>query len=373
MSCKNKIIEKFAYNVKEFPYDFPDELIKAMKLISSDIRNLNVMGSFRIKSLIFSGDVDCMEIVKYENQAQALKKIVYNMLSSPEYGKNLIIGDIKCGDNKYKKLLEYIGTLENGTIKNYNPESIRLTIKNIHIPELSNLPDKITIEEWVKLKKFVSSFIAIRWKPEDIIKGYVNYNGENVDLSLSVYNSTTTKIDIYYNLYGKYTEMTNIFFDDFKPKEYFIKEIKTTLIMNYINGNILKSIKQIFSISRLVNDCNVIGIIAPFLVSPTTSLNSCISDLNVLVDMIDFGTNIYYIREKINTHLGTIILKLSTYYLDDIPTEIFDEINNLRDNFDNNEFKNIIEKINKFIKNIVEKNSIDFFNENKILKKKYLL
>ena len=372
MSCKNKNVEKFAYNLREFPYDFPDELIKIMKLVSSNIMNLKLMGSFSMKSLIFSGDVDCMEIIKYENQADGLRKIVYNILSNEGYGTNLFIGDIKCGDNKYKPLLKYIGTLENGVIKNYNPEGIRLTIINTHIPELSNLPNKISIDEWLKLNKFIKSFVAIRWKPEDIIKGYVNYNGENVDLSMAVYNSTTTKIDVYYNLYGKYTEITNIFFDDFKPKEFFVKEIETAVSTNYRNGNILKSIKQMFGLSRINNDCKNIEIIAPFLVSPTTSLNSCISDLSVLVDMIDFGANLYRIREKINNHIGIVILKLSTYYLDDIPTEIFDEIKGLENNFNYDKIKNNIEKINNFIKKIVDKKIIDFLKLNNSLKKKYL-
>ena len=373
MSCKNKQVQKFAYSIKEFPFQFPDELVNVMNLISYDIKNLGVMGSFRIKSLIFSGDVDCAEIIKYENQAEALQKIVKKLMEYEKYGSDLIIGDIKCGNNKYKSLLKYIGNIKNGKIIGYNPESIRLTIQYLHIPELSNLPSEkeITLEKWSKLNTFINSFIAIRWKPDEILSGSKMYNNENIDLEMCVFNSTTTKIDIYYNLYGKYTEITNIFFNENQPKEFFVEKIKTSVIMNVYADKILKAVKQSFSIARIINDCKFIEQVEDLLVSPINSLNSCKTDLSVLIDMIKFNFNIYFNRMKVKQHIGTIILKMSSYYLDDIDEDIFNEVHSLVDLYDEDKFINKIENINKYLEKIVNKKTLDFLKSNKIILNKF--
>jgi len=42
----NKQIEKFAYNIREFPAEYPEEIINALSLIGYDINNIRVMGSF---------------------------------------------------------------------------------------------------------------------------------------------------------------------------------------------------------------------------------------------------------------------------------------------------------------------------------------
>jgi hypothetical protein len=375
MSCKNKLIEKFAYSVKEIPYNYPDEILKIMDLISFDMNNFKIMGSARLKSLIFSGDIDGLEIIKYENQAQALQTIIKKIMNYEGYGKDLIIGDIKCGNNKYRDLLKYIGKIKNGKIYNYSPESIRLTIINTHIPELSNLPTKenITLKEWTGLYKFISSFIALRWTPNDILKGRTLINNEFVDLQLAVFNSNTTKIDIYYNYFGKYTEFTNIIFDESPTKDFFIENIKNTILINYEQQNYLKTIKQCFSIARLNNDCKFIESVMNLLVSPINSLNSCKTDLTVLSDMVKFGADMYFLRDKIKAHIGTIILKLSSFYLEDIDPNIFNEINNLINIQNLTEFNNNIEFINKYIENIVQKLTLKYIQNNKININNYFL
>lgn len=373
MSCKNKLVENFAYNVKEISFNYPDEILKIMELISFNMNNFKIMGSARLKSLIFSGDIDGLEIIKYENQAQAIQTIIKKIVNYEGYGKDIIIGDIKCGNNKYKDLLKYIGKVKNGKIYNYSPESIRLTIINIHIPELSNLPTKenITLKQWSDLYKFISSFIAIRWTPNDILKGRTLINNEFVDLQLCVFNSNTTKIDIYYNYFGKYTEFTNIIFDETPSKEFFLENIKNTVLINYEQQNLLKTVKQCFSIARLNNDCNFIESIMNLLVSPINSLNSCKTDLIVLLDMIKYGANVYFIKDKIKTHLGTIILKLSSFYLEEINPDIFNEINNLINVKSQEEFKNNIENINKYLEKIINKLTLNYIENNKINIKKY--
>ncbi len=363
----DKQLNTFVFNVKEFPIDYPNELINAFYLISNNINDFNIMGSFKQKSLIYSADVDGIEIIPNDKQAKALQNIVMKIRSEPDYGTKIIIADIKCGQNKHFNLMKYIGTLDNGKIKGYSVDNIEKELINEYVPELTNLPKNPTVEQWLKIRKFISSFIAIRWTPDEILRGYK----ENIDLNFVALNSNTTKIDIIYNYYGKYTEISNIIYPEKPNTEFFIKQIKINMLYNLYDDNTLKALKNAYSIARIKNDCELLKKLNPILISPVNSLNSCKSDLTVISDAVDFGLNLYYNRELIKSHIGTIILKLATYYYDDLPSEIFNEINSLIDLFDVEKFKEKIEYINDIIKNIVNKNTLDYIKKNNINIKKY--
>jgi hypothetical protein len=367
----DKEINEFTFTVKQFPDEFPFELLTALHLICDNINNFNIMGSFKQKSLIFSADIDGIEIIPHENQAKALKNIVNKIISSPDYGKKILIADIKCGQNKHRSLMKYIGELKNGKIEGYSLESIKLHLINEYVPELTNLPLHPTVEEWLKIRKFVSSFIALRWKPDDILRGWLKDGKEVVDLDIASLTSQGTKIDMIYNYYGKYTEISNIIYAEKQSTSFFIKQIKINMLYNLYDNNILKAMKNAYSIARINEDCDMLKKIGPLLITPINSLSSCKSDLTVISDANKFGLDIYYNRDLINTHIGTIILKLATYYYNDLPEFMFSEINSLRDLYDANKFNEKIDDINKIIKDIVNKNTLDYMKKNNINVKKY--
>jgi hypothetical protein len=129
--------------------------------------------------------------------------------------------------------------------------------------------------------------------------------------------------------------------------------------------------KNAYSLSRITEDCDLLKKLGSLLISPINSLSSCKSDLTVISDATKFGLDIYYNRDLINSHIGTIILKLATYYYDDLPEFMFSEINSLRDLYDANKFNEKIDNINKIIKDIVNKNTLDYMKKNNINVKKY--
>ena len=62
MMC-DKQTNDFVFNVKDFPSEYPEELINALNLISNNLNNFHIMGSFKQKSLIYSADIDGLEII----------------------------------------------------------------------------------------------------------------------------------------------------------------------------------------------------------------------------------------------------------------------------------------------------------------------
>ena len=370
----NKNIELFTYSLRDFPNEYPSEILNGLSLITSDFNNVGIMGSFKQKSLIFSGDIDALEIIPLEKQAEKIQKIVKNIVSSEGYNQTYFLGDIKIGHNKHKSLLKYIGEIQNNKVINYDYNNIRLHLINDYIQELEDVLKKDpTVEEWTKINKVINSISSLRWKPENILSGRLKYENETIDLEMAVFNSSTTKLDLYYNYYGKYTEITNIIFDEVKHHSFFIKPIKIQVLTNMHNNNILKMMKNIYSLARIGKDCNMLEKINPLLISPINSLNSCKSDLAVLEDMLKFGLNLYRHRLLIKSHIGTVILKLSTYYFDDLNTSIFNKINSLIDLYNEDEFLKSINEINDYILKIVNKNTLDYIKKNNINFKKYIL
>jgi hypothetical protein len=370
----NQQLDQFVYTNKKYPAEYPQELLNALFLVSKNVEKLNIMGSFKQKSLIWSGDIDALEIIPYNEQAQALKNIVNKITSTQGYGTDFYLGDIKCGYNKFRNLKKYIGELKNGQIIGYNPQAIKIEMYNDYDPEFFELlKDKPTIQEWAKFNKFIKSFIALRWTPQEILKGVKIDNGRNIDIDMAIYNSPTTKIDLYYNLYGKYVEITNIIFDKMESSDEFVKTILDGAKINFYNGNLLKCIKNIYSVSRILQDCETLEKIDPLLISPINSLNSCKSDLDVLSNMVDFGFSVSFNHIKVKNHLGTIILKLSSYYLDDIPNSIFNDINELSNIIEVEIFKNRVDKIMDYLNEIIKRRTKEFIDNNITIIKKYII
>ena len=327
----NNYIEKFAYNLREFPTEYPEEIINALSLIGYDINNIKVMGSFRQKSLWFSGDIDGFEIIPIDKQAIAIKQIINKIISSPDYGSKMILGDIKCGTNKYRDLLKYIGNIQGDRIQNYDLNAMKIIVRDTVVPEIQNAPENPTREQWLILHKFISSFIACRWNAYEINKG-INKDGYLLDPS--VYNSNVTKIDMFYNYYGKYVEITNIILPEMKEMNYFINQMKYGISVNLTINNFLKALKTTYSIARITKDCNTLEKISPILVSPINLLNSCKTDIQIIAELINFGFDILYNKIALNTHINTIILKLGGYYLGDIDDALFNRIKHIEKMWD---------------------------------------
>lgn len=366
----NENIEKFAYTLREFPTEYPEEIIKALSLISYDINNIQVMGSFRQKSLWFSGDIDGFELIPLDKQAVALKRIVFKITSSHLFGTKMILGDIKCGTNKYRELLKYVGMIENGRIHNYDLNSMKLIVNDTVVPEIQNAPENPTREQWLNLYKFISSFVACRWTATEILQGR---NADGYLLEPSIYNTMATKIDMFYNYYDKYVEVTNIIFPEMKQMDFFINQMRIGLSTNLINNNILKSLKNMYSIARLIKDCNTLEKVAPILISPTNLLNSCKTDVKMIEDLIDFGFDIHYNKSALDRHINTIILKLGGYYLGDLDLSLFNKIKNIENLRDKDNILKEVDEVSKIITSIVNKNTNEYIKKNNISFSKYIV
>ena len=236
---------------------------------TSKYNNIILYGSNIYKGNVMSGDIDLMQTFPVEKHFEIIQSIVrYLYEDNPDLYNKEFIGDIKCGFlTKFKPLYENIGKISNGKVINYNPDVIKYTMNKRNSEEIEKtkdmfkIPEKINnnndLIEWLKLYNTCHMLYTRRWKPEEIIQGFIKEeDGTKYLLSSAVYDSELTKIDLYATGGSEIiTEVTNVIkrLDEKYNLDNFINGLLTNmLIQYYVNNNKLKSIKRLYAYKRII-------------------------------------------------------------------------------------------------------------------------
>jgi hypothetical protein len=404
---KNKEeLYKNILRVKKFKEDYTSDEVNAIQTIVynplnrkiSDLINKEksviLYGSAIFKGNVRAGDIDIMQLIPIDKHADALQWLI-ELFGSYEYNNSeYFIGDIKCGIvSKFRSLLKYIGTYENGKIVGYNYEACKYSfnLTDDFIKSGLILPKKIMSKNdfvnYLKCYDLAHELITRRWLPEQIIDGYVvDDDGTEYSLKQACQESELTKLDMFHFLNSNFKEVTNTLFDT--KKEYNLKVFENQLIFNmliqfFAKGKLLKSLKRLYALVRMQKNKNMTLLLHDFLQrSVVGSYNSIINELKVLVDIFErygtlFNDNPNDQRNRrLRQHLGNIeimIQKLYNPYYKEY-RDMLDYIDNIDTNILNNAFKSkdintIIFSMNKIIDFFNEKIEIickEFIKENKI-------
>jgi len=347
---KEKIkLYKNVFRVKDFPTDYSLEEYNAIQSILYDPTELEIIklysdgnlilyGSHLYRGNVLAGDIDCMQIIPLQNQAKALQWIYNKFLYDPQIqyplNSEMFLGDIKCGIvPKFKSLATYIGTYENGKIKGYNYEAVKysfslstdLADNKLTIPK--KIQSKADFIEYLKIYDLAHTLFTQRWKPEEIIQGYVlNEDGSKYTLNMAIYDSQLTKYDCYMYVNNTYIEITNTFMvesDQSKKKNTeFQNGVKLNmLIQYYVKANKLKALKRLYALMRMNKNINMALLLHDFTQrSLVGKYNQIINDLKVFVFIMEnysstFATDPNQTRDDmLNTHMGSIVNLLNKMY-----------------------------------------------------------
>jgi hypothetical protein len=340
---KEKIkLYKNVFRVKDFDKDYSLQEVRAIEAIVynptqlwiSELYKQNkviLYGSHVYRGNVLAGDIDVMEIISLKDQAKALQWTFNNFLYNPDFNfplnSEMFLGDIKCGIvPKFKSLATYIGTYENGKIKGYNYEAVKYSFSLS--PDLADnkltIPKKIQSKadfiEYLKIYDLAHTLFTQRWKPEEIIDGYItNEDGSKYTLNMAVYDSKLTKYDCYMYVNNTYIEITNTFMvesDQSKKKNTeFQNGVKLNmLIQYYVKDNKLKALKRLYALMRMNKNINMALLLHDFTQrSLVGKYNQIINDLKVFIFILEnysstFATNPNLERpDMLSTHIGSIV------------------------------------------------------------------
>ena len=382
---------------KKLESSFSNSLEQAINAITFDKNNVIVAGTGAFKSFRYASDIDMCEYFNksYSKNdiAKALQTVVKQVLKAGIY----YIADIKAGINEKLNIFNNLGEIHNMKIINYDYnktkksiQSIRNLIDDEKYNELINANNKAennNMADWFDLREKIRKVLTIRWDADEVLKGYKLIDGSKLLLCDAVIQFMT-KIDLYFDYDGIYTEITNVFMSYlndkhsivFLPvantKQSIMDGIKYSLIENLCGKkpNYLKVMKRVFSLSKLDNNKRMINKLMPLLTGDIALLNKCCSILETLNGMLESLRNppmkgIKRNLTELKTRLGQIYqFKFSEKSIDDV----IDELCNMNNK---HEMIEIIDELIKKIKFVVNNETIDFINENHIypIPMKYLL
>jgi len=372
---------------KLIPDSFNQEILDAVDVITYDQKQISFAGSFVRKSLRHSADIDIAE-----DFGKASSKLLSHALQTIIH--KIDVHNKKNPDNKYVLLdvksgiypqfigkFNNIGTIKNGKIIDYDYKITKEDLKYTDIVP----PKKFkSLKEYFDFRESVRKVLTMRWSADEIKLGFKNLNGQHYPLSEAV-KTFTTKLDMSFICNGFYTEISNIFIDEYTQKHALVfypispdvkqydNAIKYNLMEYLSHHKYLKAVKRMFVIALFKKDNKTIKKIFPLLLSDIGLLNKANSIIKTMISLYEL--NKQDVKET-SFQLDNLKPLISNVYqfefgeqkIDNIIDNIREQLKNKKTTIDN------LEALSKKLDEIINKNTLLYINNNNLtFPKKYLL
>ena len=163
-------------------------------------------------------------------------------------------------------------------------------------------------------------FGVIRWKPEEILKGYkILRDGTKYTLEDGISSKKgMTKIDIVAYVHNKFTEFSVIYNFKYKGKNIsdydynIINLISESSMISYLEGKYFKVIKRLFSIARIKDSKKHLELLNGILNSDLGRLYNVIGDISTLLYLFENESNIP--KKRIENEIQEFRSRLANIY-----------------------------------------------------------
>jgi len=348
---------------KSKPNDYSREINEILKLISFDYKNIEILGSMEIKSQLWASDYDCYEIVDYSVLSTLVSKFKEIIRKCMKY-KEIYIGDIKVGnDNRFRVINEdaYFSKVD-GKLNGYNFNDSMYRLKALYSKKYISakeykdaqelLKQNPNEEEWTRIMKYMR-FNVLRWKPQDILNGFLMYRGEKILIQNALKSDGLVKMDLIVKLSnGIFQEFSVIYDMRIKGLRLNTKPINAmrTLINDIVlfqdEGRWFKTLKRMFSLQNYIfkysNDEN----------QKRTAINL----IKMLDEVLSSDIGILY---QVKGDMDSIALLLENYKPPEaeVNAEIDNFINRLNNVYSVPQFTRLSGSISKNLKHIQRENN----------------
>ena len=318
-----------------------------------------------------------------------------NKINDKEGRTLFYIGDIKAGEDKIFKI--NIGKIQynnQGYVKvaEYFPEKIHGFFKEWHKMKLISVdemdkfikmsPNEITQEQYENLYAALREKWLLRWKVEEILKGYKDLPGKRKKtLGEAINDPAMTKIDMFSDIFGKFIEVTNVmqlWSADQKKRGHLlnfnsglgdesIPELLRydvqKLLFSVTDYKLFKAVKRVWSIARLDRNREVVEKLIPILQSDLGRISQASSEIETLGLMLGLKNPPL---QDIAVQLEGIRYRLSNVYKFPIDEEEVDhKLIQIEDAIENKDGKNSQKEIDHFIDSLkkIKKRFTEILNE----------
>lgn len=274
-------------------------MLSAMSM--TGLKKLLLVGSSSVRSQIYAGDFDAIEKVRLTSAAEIaenLRDIVKRLRVMPE----TFIGDIKCGEEPSWSVFRRSARVEDGKVKDFSVQESKTRVdelrsRNIISPKeakeaLELLGDADSALEFLDARKSIK-FSTLRWKPADILQGFLEYRGHRFELTDAIESGGMLKLDVIANIQDRFTEFS-VIYDLVDKKGKRLTNVPANVvrslqedILYYNDADPFKAVKRMFALAKAENKPKVAALLVPILNSDLGRLYQIVGDMKTLLGLLE--------------------------------------------------------------------------------------
>jgi hypothetical protein len=289
---------------KDYPTGYPTDASEILRNMSfTNGKNVRIVGSMALRSQIYAGDYDAVEVVNLSGTRQLVVRDLVKKFKQ-------IIKDIKSIPNTY------IGDIKSGSIEEwviihdeYDYEKSIKKLEELHKEKI------ITDEEYDDGKKRIKPTVSrlellalrrdfrpniIRWKPRDILLGFkILKDKRKFTLAEAFQSPTITKLDVVsWVQNNRFTDFSMIY--QFKNNGHIMNPVKTdietsireNIFMLHHEGNYFKMAKRMFALAKFKGYIDILEKLSPLFNGDVGRLYMVYGDIGTLENLIENTDNI---------------------------------------------------------------------------------
>jgi hypothetical protein len=252
---------------------------------------IKLVGSQQRRGLLYVSDTDILTQLQGNPKllARYFKEV---LLDIPK--KSYFFMDFKCG-------------LDKRLVYNFDEDDLEEYLKNPLIP--TSYKKKIMEAKGEERVKLIRDLFILRWKPEDIIQGFIKLiDGTKYTMEEALLDDTILKLDIIIPVGDRFAEVSEMYIYKQNQSDNVVKSLADDINL-YRHKNSMKSLKRLYSIIELENkeDKRLLKL-QDFFNSEYGLLNKCANDLSILllltdkhtVDFAKIVSNLQMIKENLS-------------------------------------------------------------------------
>lgn len=303
---------------KVYPLNYPTDAIKVLDTMSfTDGKHIKLVGSMSLRSQQYAGDYDAFESVppmSVSSLTHRFKQIVKDLRGLP----NTYVGDIKCG---VIDEWDVIGDPRTRDITKSRAKLDVLVRDNVITP---NERDEAVKSLKGKFPEKEIKFHVLRWRPEEIERGFQEYRGRRVTLEDAIQTDGLCKIDVVSLVQNsRYTDFSCVYefhYPDGKVMNNVDYDIAWSLrrdIAYYSSkGQWVKVMKRQFALAKFLHKEKTLKYLHPILTGDLGRLYQIVSDLGTMITLLENKKgDTKMMRYEIDQMIGRLsnIYSLPTY------------------------------------------------------------
>lgn len=285
---------------KKYPDNYDIRVLEILKALSIS-SNIVVAGSASIRSQLYAGDYDALNILKVssvEKVESALKEMVRNVLALEE----CYFSDIKCGEVPEWNCFPPTAHIDNGKIMNFSKieakKVLDLALEQKAITPAEKKEYTTLIDDIEKPLGFLNAkkeirFHVIRWTSAEILAGEKDFRNRHITLENAITSGGMIKADVIANIHDRFTECSMIYEIYIKGKLItqatppIVRALQEDIIY-YNKIDPFKALKRFFSLAKVQKHEKFALDLLPILNGDLGRLNLIVGDLKTLGDLLEF-------------------------------------------------------------------------------------